>query len=475
MKKCFKCSLNQLLALRMILILLALVFSGTLFSQSEMRVPKNIILMISDGCGYNHIKATNYYQYGQDNVQVYEKFPVKVGMSTYPAKTMPLIKAQGYDTAKAWTSYSYLKSGYTCSSAAATAMATGVKTTNGYLGVDNDKKKIENLTEYAKAMQKAAGVVTSVQLSHATPAGFVAHNESRSNYSEIAKEMILKSKCDVIMGCGHPFYDDNAKQLPKAKSFKYVGDSLLWSQILQQGLPHTQTGGIIFSVADIDGDGKSDPWKLIEKPEEFAQYANGDTPKRIFGVAQAESTLQCNRDKSESEKMPFDTPLNTDVPKLTTMVAAALNVLDNNPNGFFLMIEGGAIDWASHDNNLVRLVEEEIDFNLTVEDVVKWIETNSSWDETLLIVTADHETGLIWGEPTEDKKEFVEIANNGKENLPTMQWNSDNHSNSLVPLFAKGAGAQVFNEFADETDPVRGKFITNTEIHKTIKALWTIK
>ena len=90
-------------------------------------------------------------------------------------------------------------------------------------------------------------------------------------------------------------------------------------------------------------------------------------------------------------------PLNTTVPGLATMTEGALNVLDNDEQGFFLMVEGGAIDWAAHANQTGRTIEEEIDFNKAVDAVIYWVQRNSNWSETVLIVTGDHETGTLYG------------------------------------------------------------------------------
>jgi hypothetical protein len=149
------------------------------------------------------------------------------------------------------------------------------------------------------------------------------------------------------------------------------------------------------------------------------------------------------------------------VPSLAEMSRGAINVLDNNANGFFLMIEGGAIDWAGHANQHGRLIEEETDFNNAVDAVIAWVEANSNWSETLLIVTGDHETGYLWG-PTHGA--FNEVVNNGPATLPSMWYNSTNHSNALIPLFAKGNGAFYLNSFAVNTDPVRGRYIDNTDV-----------
>jgi alkaline phosphatase len=126
---------------------------------------KNVIVMISDGCGYNQVNAASLYQYGRTGVQEYEKFPFKFAMSTYSVGS--------YDPDLAWNSFDYVKSGPTDSAAAATAMSAGVKTYDAAIGVDVEKNRLKHIAERAEELGKATGVVTTVEFSHATPAGFV--------------------------------------------------------------------------------------------------------------------------------------------------------------------------------------------------------------------------------------------------------------------------------------------------------------
>ncbi|MGD9084488.1 MAG: alkaline phosphatase, partial [Desulfobacterales bacterium] len=159
-------------------------------------------------------------------------------------------------------------------------------------------------------------------------------------------------------------------------------------------------------------------------------------------------------------------PLISSVPTLEEMTKAALNVLDDDPDGLFLMVEGGAVDWASHANQSGRMIEEQIDFNNAVQAVMDWIKANSSWGETLLIVTGDHETGYLTG-PDSDPT-WKPIVNHGAGNLPGMQWNSGSHTNQLIPFFAKGCGAQLFKKGPTSEDPIRGIYIDNTVIADVI-------
>lgn len=148
------------------------------------------------------------------------------------------------------------------------------------------------------------------------------------------------------------------------------------------------------------------------------------------------------------------------------MSLEALNVFHNNPNGLFLIIEGGAIDWAAHANQKGRVIEEEIDFNQAVESVNTWVEKNSNWGETLLIVTGDHETGYITG-PGSDLT-WKLLVNNGAGNVPEMEWHSDNHTNSLIPFYAQGTCAQLYALFEQHCDSVHGRYIDNTDLPKLI-------
>jgi alkaline phosphatase len=155
-----------------------------------------------------------------------------------------------------------------------------------------------------------------------------------------------------------------------------------------------------------------------------------------------------------------------------------MNVLDDDPDGFFLMVEGGAVDWASHGHNSGRMIEEEIDFNLAVEAAIQWVEENSTWEETLVIVTGDHETGYLTGpgsgpsatDSTAKQSPFWNpLANNGAGTLPGMEWHDDGHTRSLIPLYAKGAGSEGFADHVAGTDPVRGPYIENTAVGKVMR------
>jgi alkaline phosphatase len=401
------------------------------------QMPQNVILMIGDGQGYNSVQATAYFK---GNRPVYEAFPVRYGVSTYPFKGE-------YDSGKAWQNFDYVKSRATESAAAATAMATGKKTYNGAVSVNPYKKNLPTIVEIASQQGKATGVVTNVPFSHTTPAAMAAHNVSRVNYEAIAQEM-LASRLDVIMGAGHPEFDNNGRRVtPTPARYKYVGGPSTWVS-LKNGLSG---------------------WKLVQTKQEFEDLATGSRPPgtKILGVAQVHNTLQQKRG-GDGKAPPFMDPMNDNVPTLAVMTRGALRVLAQNPRGFFLMVEGGAVDWACHDRQLGRMIEEELDFNEAVATVVEWVEANCGWGKTLLIVTGDHETGHLWGPDSGPPRTFNGIADRGAGNLPGAKFYSSEHTNALVPLYAKGAGAGLFAGYADEIDMKLGHYVNNTEIFEVM-------
>lgn len=420
---------------------------------------KNVILLVSDGCGANQIMATDYFTNGQAGTQIYEDFPARYYMSTYSTGKIETDDdaRYTYDPATIWNSFEELKSRATDSAAAATAIATGTKTYNGAVGVDQNQKDLRNISEDFEELGKSTGVITSVELSHATPASFVTHHSDRRAYLEIANQMIRESATDVIMGTGNPIYNDSGEQrsIVGADDYAFVGGRETWEALGAGSLGN-----------DADGDGGSDKWTLIETKEEFEALQTGAVPSRVIGVPQVFSTLQYTRDGDVNAE-PFTVAMIETVPSLAVMTRGALNVLDDNQDGFFLLIEGGAIDWAASNNQSGRMIEEEADFNQAAVAVCDWVEANSSWSETLVIVTSDHETGYLTGTPGV----YDEVKNNGQGVMPTMVWNSTDHTNQLVPIFAKGPGVDLFEKYAVGSDPIRGAYLDNTDIHRIIQEL----
>lgn len=412
--------------------------------------PKNIIYLVGDGMGYNHVAATNLFETGQtryqvegeagsdleelpgEAVQVYEEDEWDLlGMTTFQ-------HGNTYDVERAWAEHDYVNESFTDSAASGTALATGAKTTNGSIGVDENGDRLENTSERAKEQDKAAGVVSSVPFNHATPAAWAAHNANRNDLHAMADEMI-DGDLDVIMGAGHPLFDADNQPVDEANA----NDDYLSVEQYNR-LANDETN-----------------FNFFEEDADFEALANGEVEDdQYFGLAQVSTTLQ--HDRSGTSTAPYDpaTPQN-DVVDLATMSEGALNVLNQDDDGFHLMIEGGAIDWAGHANDMARDIEEVQAFNSVIETVVSWVEENSSWEETLVIVTADHETGYMMGEG--DNPDYTAMTGEVNQ-LPSHSWHSGNHTNQVVPFFFRGAGSEDIRNAVTGTDKVRGEFIDNTTV-----------
>ncbi|MEW6570086.1 MAG: alkaline phosphatase [Nitrospirota bacterium] len=189
-----------------------------------------------------------------------------------------------------------------------------------------------------------------------------------------------------------------------------------------------------------------------------------------------------------------DSDYSPENPTLAESTIAALTVLNKNPDGFILIVEGGAIDWAGHANNMDQMIGEMIDFNEAVQAVIDWVNDSnngSGWNNTLVIVTGDHETGYLtggWGVfpdwPLGDVNNSTLtlekiVSNSGGQRASWEDdgdsiiesgetvywvWNSSGHTNSLIPLYARGVGEELFENYATNYDSVRGAYLDNTHV-----------
>jgi len=390
--------------------------------------PKNVILMIGDGMGPDSVYAAGAYKFGKDyhlfggnKMLAMETLQHHLYTTTYSSE------GQGYDLTWAGGNKDYVKTHATDSAAAATALATGVKTYDTAIGVDPQKQPLMNIVEIAKQRGMKTGVISSVPFSHATPAGFAAHNESRNNYTALAHDMIFNVRPDVIMGAGNP------EGAAAGKEYEYITQAD-WKALR-------------------DGD---TPYALIQDREAFQRLATEPRVGKVFGAFRNHNCLKyCNADRAAADPT---------LPTLAEMSEGTLQALDN-PKGFFVMIEGGAIDWCNHADDLNGSIGETLAFDEAINTVTQWIAGHGGWAQNLLIITADHETGYLNSvQPTEKGK------------LPLVKWGTDekkwtSHTNRLVDVFYQGAGADLLSFSAkDATDFERGKVkvIDNTDIFKAM-------
>lgn len=434
--------------------------------------PKNIIVMIADGAGYNMLAATRLWRGGP--LAVDGPGFTQMAQSVYPLRTGNAVVegpeglAQDplavYAPARAWDSrplpgpsrvlrfesfpaafagYEWARATYPDSANTATAMATGVKSYNNAINVDGNGRPLLSLAEVARAAGRQTGVVTTVQLGDATPAAFGgAHSSNRGNRQEIVMEMFSAGTLDVIAGTGNPDFDDDGR--PREPRYRWFSEAM-WKD-LKAG---TNVSGV---------QGKGVPWTLLSRRADIQAIATGRTapPARLAMVIEADEGHQSYRACEGCDRAtmaPYARPQLAGSPTLTELSNAALARLGGAPQGFYLMIEGGAVDRAMHANFLGRAIEEYDEFDAAVRAVVEWIErpdTPADWSNTLLIVTADHDHHLHG--PEGARIPFEGLVDRGAGQLPGHRWFAATHSNFLVPLYVRGLGADRIAAAADAQD-----------------------
>jgi alkaline phosphatase len=491
---------------------------------------KNIVLMVADGAGFNTWKATAMYE-GTVGSDFHDAPGwVELALSAHSLRRSPeppVSPAHGltqfpslvYDPARAWdptpepggvgdypyhfAGYKWLRQTAPDSAATMTSLVTGLKTYDGSVNFDGAGVPVgDTVAGLAHARGKRVGIVSSVQFAHATPAAAAgAHHADRGAYCEIALEMLTGPYPDFIAGCGNPDFDNNGEPIddPQAKDYRYVGGQETWSlltgtgglEVGQEVCVRSVEGveqGVALTAEQIDA---LERWTLRQSRPEIESLRESPTPDKLLVVPRVGEvvlwsgrepdpvrhahavhvggTLQQGRGSRADPRYtpPGHDPLLTGVPSLETLTRAALNALDEDEDGFFLHVEGGAVDWAMHDNQMGRMIEEMVDFKRSVEAVIAWVASHGGWDETLLIVTADHDH-LLWG-PRADAIPFDPLQDRGAGRLPAYRWLSSSHSNALVPLYARGVGSERFASLATSEDPFYGPYADHTDVFTVMK------
>lgn len=343
-----------------IVILLSLVSICVLFSQ-EIDKPKNIIFLIGDGMGLNYV-TTSVLTYDNDQ---FKKFPYTGIVTTCSADKL-----------------------ITDSAAAGTALATGHKTKNGYVGIDPDGNELQNICEFAEIKGMSTGIVVTSHLTDATPSCFIAHIDSRKKYDEIAQQYLL-SDVDIVIG-----------------------------------------GGLMYFVPESMDGIQKDELNLIDKIKE----KNYDVFYNFEELSQAKLRNKFYAILSK-EGLPPAGERNYTLGQLTSI---AIDNLKQDEDGFFLMVEGSQIDWMAHLNDDTLIANELKDFNSAIGVALDFAKSDG---KTLVIVTADHETGgmSITGGNLSDKK---------------LSWSytTKNHTPNIVGVFSYGPSSNKFTGILDNTD-----------------------
>lgn len=304
----------------------------------------------------------------------------------------------------------------TCSSAAGTAIACGTKTNNGMVGMDPEGNHLKSMAFDLKEDGYKIGIMSSVPINHATPSSFYAHNKQRSAHYELSQE-IPASGFEFFGGAG--FLDYRGKDGKAEATDAYL---------------------------------EKNGYKVCYGAEEFSATADG-CEKIVF--------CQPSDRKTDAEQYTTDEKEEADA-SLAEIVKLAMDFLgDEEP--FFIMCEGGAIDWEAHSNKTMGTIHETIEFDKAVEVAYQFYLAHP--DETLIVVTADHETGGIalgangggsvidWARLEQAEEETKEL--NAK---CSIGWTTGGHTGAPVPTYAIGKGAEKFCGRYDNTD-IKGKIL----------------
>ena len=375
--------------------MLALLFATSCNNNvAEKPQVKNVIYLIGDGMGFG---AVSSLLLSEDSVTGFEQAPV-IGLSE-------TCSANNY---------------VTDSPAGGTALACGVRTKNGYLGVDPEGKPLTSILRKAQAMGKRSGIVVNTVLTEATPAAFYAGVTSRSMSFDIAKQF-TESGVDVAIGAGlEPFIKrPDSLDLTATLINKGYDVHLDWKTVLNT--TSKKFVGIL-PMGDV--------------------HRRNESGNTTAGAADGAEVCLAAKLAASSEENSDTTRLSEPTVYLEKATAKALEVLSNdNRQGFFLMIESAIIDGYGHNNDSEGMIEEMKEFDNTLRQLVAYVNQHP---ETLLVVTADHETG---GTGVSYKSYEV-----GSTTPVQLSFSTKGHTGTVVPVFAYGAGAEAFAGIMKNTD-----------------------
>ncbi|MFN1618685.1 alkaline phosphatase [Vibrio rotiferianus] len=316
---------------------------------------KNVILMIGDGMGPQQVGLLETYANHAPN-------------SIYQGETTALYKLaqEGVIGSSLTNPEDAIVVDSACS---ATMLATGIPTASEVIGIDSQGNHVETILEKAKAKGKATGLVSDTRMTHATPAAFASHQPHRSLENNIAVDM-LETGVDVMLSGGLRHW------IPKSTNDK--GDTYKQLEKLTQGDVYLKSKRKdernLLTEAQQQGYSLAFNRNMLEK-------AKGDKVLGLFAYSGMNDGIAYSQSKNDPKRSQ---------PSLKEMTEKALDVLSKDKDGFFLMVEGGQIDWAGHSNDAGTMLHELIKFDEAVNSVYEWAKDR---EDTLVIVTADHETG----------------------------------------------------------------------------------
>ena len=305
---------------------------------------------------------------------------------------------------------------YTDSSSSATSMTAGLKTYNNCVNLDFAGNPVPTIAHLAQEAGYAVGAVSNVPISHATPAASYAHNVHRDDYQDLTRDLIglrsvshpefSLSGLDVIIGGG--FGDLRFQKGVKADDQEastgnnFVPGNAYLTEADLHAIDYKNGGKYVTvtRVAGVNG-GKSlltaAELACSQRHRLLGFYGVGKYGGHLpFATADGDYNTTVGRSNKSEDYDPADLEEN---PTLSEMTSAAIQVLSQNSKGFWLMMEAGDVDWANHDNNIDNSIGAVFSGDAAVKTITDWVEQHSSWEESVLIVTADHGHYLVIEHP----------------------------------------------------------------------------
>jgi alkaline phosphatase len=381
---------------------------------------RNLILFIGDGMGQAHRFAGQLLAAGRNGRLAMDRLPYLGQMGTMPADPATFV---------------------TDSAAAATAIATGVKTENGAVSIDPEGRPRATILELAKASGRSAGLVSTCQITDATPAAFAAHVPHRAQQSEIARQYVEEASLDLILGGGAAHWFPAGEPLPPALRSPHHAFGLGTS------------GNVVVRAHALGYEYVDHAAALRTSLERRSREPAGP----LLGLFAAQEFFV---QSPEGLGAAYDPPVT-----LADLTAAAIDVLSHEPAGFFLMVEESAIDRMAHRNNAPLTLKGVLELDRAVQVALAY--ANRSPD-TLVVVTADHECGGLAVAGSQDQPYPYEPGGGlldtllagedgpfpvaGSDYGFVLGWATTGHTSAPVPVTATGPGAERLTGSFENTD-----------------------
>ncbi len=296
---------------------------------------------------------------------------------------------------------------YTDSAASATSMFSGIKTYNGAVNVDFQGHSVEPISRLFQQQGFSVGVVTSVPLSHATPGCAYANNVHRYDYQDISRDLLgLPSVAhpndplpgvDVLLGAG--WGEDVSRDKRQGDNFVSGNQYLTDSDLESIDVKHGGRYQVVQRSANVEGRTAllTSSSLAAKNGQRLLGYFGGNHGHLPFRTADGAFDPVNGARRMNDNYSQADLREN---PTLADMTEAALTVLETNPRGFWLLIEAGDVDWANHDNNIDASIGAVKSGEAAFDAVIDWVEGHNAWNDTLVIVTADHGHYLVLENPS---------------------------------------------------------------------------